>query len=291
MARVVYCPACLQALDINLSAAEGKQTCPYCASDFLPEEVGQAPISVPGLALNELESGGIPESRAYTVKQIAAATFLGSPLAGAWCMAANWRSWGKSRAAAFTLILGALFTLCSVGLAYALPEWTPNFLLPGLYVLAMYQAARAFQGKRLEDHLKEGGKDKSNWNVAGVGSGTLALVIVIIGGIFFFQPEDKITFGDSEVYYENGATKEDAKKAGNLLQDRGYFTNEGFTVDIGKTSRGYYVSFYVLDGAWNEADAVAYYRDFARMFSEDFGGKPVSIRLLDSRGSVKKHLD
>jgi hypothetical protein len=127
--------------------------------------------------------GGGPLStgtRLSSIRQIAVATFFGGPLAGTILMAQNARAAGRPESARKTIIAGVIALLLVVVLAPLLPARTPNSLLPLLYVVAIQSAARSLQGPMLGEHFGAGGAKQSNWRVAAVALGCLALMVAVL---------------------------------------------------------------------------------------------------------------
>lgn len=125
----------------------------------------------------------------YSPGQVAGATFLGSPIAGCWLLAANFRELGKFDARRNTLLAGALATIAVMVLALTLPDNFPNLVLPLAYTIALRQTAEWLQGPDFRLHLAEPGSKHSNWRVVGIGVGWMIIFVVVMFGIVLVLPE------------------------------------------------------------------------------------------------------
>ena len=118
--------------------------------------------------------------RLFSATQVAVATLLGSPLAGAALFARNYQVLGKHRAALLWLGLGIIGTVLLLVIAVMLPKGTPTFLSV-LSIVGMRQAVNHFQGRAISDHTYAGGAQGS-WFVA-IAVGVAGLVCVL-GAVF-----------------------------------------------------------------------------------------------------------
>jgi hypothetical protein len=121
------------------------------------------------------------DDRLYSIGQITAATFVGSPLAGCLLLAHNYRVLRQSRAALYSLMCGVVATVIVFVGASWLPESFPNAALPVGYCFAIRQVSVYVQGASIADHLSAGGK-KGTWAMT-IGIGLASLVLVV--GLFF----------------------------------------------------------------------------------------------------------
>src|SRR5881394_1282219 len=155
-----------------------------------------------------------PSYRLYDSKRVTLATFLGTPLAGGWLMALNYRRLGQRRQFWTCIILtivgtGTFFALCAL-----IPDSFPSTPVAAASIFAMSGIAR-IQAAMIEQHKARGGRLGSLWEAAGVG----LVPLVLIGGVicvFVFQEMNrysKFTFRvGEEVLYEEQATAADAQK-------------------------------------------------------------------------------
>lgn len=119
----------------------------------------------------------------YSPRQVAAAAFLGTPIAGCWLLARNYIVLGKPGLARRSLIWGLLSTIAICALAAVLPAWFPRPALPMAYTISLQELAKQVQGRDISAYLAGGGQRRSNWGVvavglAGLGAALLAFVAV-----------------------------------------------------------------------------------------------------------------
>lgn len=123
----------------------------------------------------------------------------------------------------------------------------------------------------------------------------VAVVAAYIGYRSCMRPDlgEKLSFGKGEVYYKDGATRDEAKRLGNYLKVIGYFSGSGgATVLLAKKDDHYVVSFVVKSGVEKDEDAVASMRQIGGMISgEVFGGAVVEVRLVDGNVRLKRTLE
>ena len=119
----------------------------------------------------------------------------------------------------------------------------------------------------------------------------LALLVTIAAGVYRTQAhkDRKVIVGTrDEVYYTGYATKEDAGMLGQALAASGFLSNRGLSVLLSKGPGGASVSFVVKESAWNHPDTITSYEVIGRRIAPSIGGFPITVRLLDSAGHVKK---
>jgi hypothetical protein len=123
--------------------------------------------------------------RLHSPHQVMGASWLGTPIAGCWLLAANYRALHQPQTAQTTLLVGALVTSALLGLAFVLPDWFPNSVLPIAYSVAMLRVAKRLQGETFDHHLASGGPKHSAWRAFLVGvTSLLALVTLVSISIF-----------------------------------------------------------------------------------------------------------
>ncbi len=234
-----------------------------------------------------------PEYRLYTPQQVGLATFLGTPLAGAYVMARNYWSLGRSGSGWNCLGFGLVGTILLVAAATLITSKAPTTGITIGLVFAMMQAAKALQQRDIDAHVARQGQLHSGWRAAGVGLVGCAIVIAGIFAWVLLAPEDKVTFGAAEeVYFEDGATEAEARKVGEALKKAGYFDNSGAaTVTLARSGDRYTLSFVVQDGAWDKGEVVAMIRALGEVVSKEaLGGKPAGVRMCDSALAVRKEV-
>ena len=113
----------------------------------------------------ELATGASAAESLYSPGQVAVATFLGSPLAGGWLIAANFHELGLPDARRMSLFAAVVVFLVAFVLALYLPEDFPSVILWLAYTAAARQAAVHWQGGLFSEHIESGGRKHSNWRM------------------------------------------------------------------------------------------------------------------------------
>jgi hypothetical protein len=94
-----------------------------------------------------------------------------------------------------------------------------------------------------------------------------------------------------EVYYSHPVTIEDAEALGHALQNTGFFTDRGASVQLSKNKGVTVVSFVLDEGAWDHAATVAGFEEIGRRVATSIGGFPIQVHLVDSAWTVRKSLE
>ncbi|HVR21186.1 MAG TPA: hypothetical protein VMS65_15845, partial [Polyangiaceae bacterium] len=137
----------------------------------------EPPSELADQAVQPVTSGDSRGVKVYVPNHVGLAAFLGSPLAGAWILGANYAALGRSADRTKALVVGFIATVALFAIAVVLPEGTPNFL-PIVYTLALREYAKRVQGKDIDRVLATGGAKYSAWRAAGIG---LLYLTVLIG--------------------------------------------------------------------------------------------------------------
>ncbi|HEY3359032.1 MAG TPA: hypothetical protein VGQ83_37625 [Polyangia bacterium] len=231
----------------------------------------------------------------YTRGQIAAATFVGGPFAGAWLIHTNLRRVGRPGAGRLAVVLGAAGTVLIMALAFILPARIPNSWLPFIYTGFM-AALAVWLFPRVEARLRP-----SHGRVAAVAVlslvGTLAALVGVIVAIELAGPasladrlQERVTVGQVHVYYEDGGTQDEARRIATALRERGYGVNETDVKLTGRAPRRA-LAFIVQDGIWDDAEMVATFREVGEHVRDlAFPGEPLEVRLCDSWWTTHKAL-
>lgn len=140
-----------------------------------------------------LDRGSGPSNsiRIYSAAQIAIATFLGSPLAGTFLLASNYRFFDRKELQRRTFILGAFATLFILGASLSVSEDFPAFVFPVFSAFILGQTTNLLQGPSIRAHLDSGGGLHSWWRVVGIS------VCVSILLLFFLIPLALYTTAES----------------------------------------------------------------------------------------------
>ena len=142
-----------------------------------PSELADASLAQP-------QTGNSVGLKMYVPNHVAVAAFIGSPIAGAWLIGSNFEALGRPAARTKALALGFAATVAIFALAFALPEGTPNSIVPLAYTFALRELARWQQGKDIERVLASGGTKHSGWRVAGIGLLSMVITVSIALGAY-----------------------------------------------------------------------------------------------------------
>jgi hypothetical protein len=127
----------------------------------------------------------LPASRLYSQKQIALATFLGSPLAGGWFMATNYRELGQEALATQAIWWGIAGAIVMMLISFLLPDNFPNSVLPIACAAGMHALAESKLGGPIKEHRAAGGPLFSWWRVVGIGLLCALILVAVIFGVLF----------------------------------------------------------------------------------------------------------
>ena len=116
----------------------------------------------------------------FSPMQIAAASLLGSVLAGTILLQSNYRAMARPGDANRALLYGILATVAAFALRTVLPDSIPMVSIPIGLALGFYWLADHLQGPAFVSHRAGGGERQSNWLVFGISVGTLVSILVIV---------------------------------------------------------------------------------------------------------------
>ena len=229
----------------------------------------------------------VPLFPLYSTGQVVLASFLGGPLAGGWVLRTNFARLKNQKAGWATLLVGALASAVLMWFAFIVPSHFPSFFVAGPGILLMFLIAQHWQGATIEDHYLRGGPRGSSWRAAGIGLVGLVATVAMIFAVVWFQLPDKMSFGNCDVYYSDGASKGDAKQLGQALEQLGYFgPGEANAVKLERVDGQFSVALVVKDGVWNDAQ----YRELLQHFGRELAhalDRRVQVRLADSELNIK----
>ena len=123
----------------------------------------------------------------------------------------------------------------------------------------------------------------------------VAVVAIIVMALIFLGQKTmmgkryKVSEMES-VNYSGKASEDDAKKLGEILKGNGYFggTRE-MDVLLKKDDEGTVLSF-VLNERWTDQEIVAGFREVGAEIANKGFGKPLTIRLIDTRLNKKNEI-
>lgn len=117
----------------------------------------------------------------FSPRQMLAAAFLGSLLAGVVLLQANYRAMGRAAAATKALLLGLLASAALFVVAFALPDRIPTSPLNIAAALTFYKLSDTLQGPAFFKHRGAGGPVRSNWLVFGIIAAAVVAVLILAG--------------------------------------------------------------------------------------------------------------
>lgn len=101
----------------------------------------------------------------------------------------------------------------------------------------------------------------------------------------------KLTFGkNDEVYFFRPVTTSDAASLGAALQQAGYFTDQGASVQLMRWKGATTVTFALNEGTWNRPLTVTAFEEIGRRIAPVIGGYPIQINLADAQWTSHKSL-
>lgn len=236
-----------------------------------------------------------PAYKLFNASAVTLATFLGSPLAGAFLIALNFHRLNRKRAANVAILLGVIGTASLFGIAFVLPEGIPPLLIGLPPLILMNSLAKFIQGKELQLHAVRHGQLGSRWVAAGIALICLALVFILLFvGVFIegagiraktinYSPVEEIRFSGK-------SNQSDALKLGDLLKQIQFFDGQrSKTVLVEKNDARTAVSFVLNNGRWDDPIIVAFFRRTGESLAASLG-RPLLIRLCNSELVVKKEI-
>jgi len=230
---------------------------------------------------------GAPTYALFDSNSVAAATLLGTPVAGASLMALNYKRLGQGAKAAGILMAGIAVSAVVILLAWNLPRTACSIIAFAL-LIGIRRIAQALQGPAVKQQVERGGRLGSRWAAFGIGAAFFAVLFgVTFAVVTAADNMPKVVVGSKdEVFYSGSATKEEATALGNVLKQSGFFTDRGTSVILTKEQNKKVLSFVVKEGAWNDPATVSLFDEVGRQFAPAVGGLPVQVRLLNKDRDV-----
>jgi hypothetical protein len=125
--------------------------------------------------------------------------------------------------------------------------------------------------------------------------GMVVSVLAVLGAIASGRgcptkdPGEKVSFGELDVHYKDGASKEEAEKLGAFLEEIGYGSVRPSSVLLSRPNDAYVVSFVVIEDAWNDDQARQGFAEIGPIISGAvFDGAAIEVRMLDDRLNHKR---
>lgn len=117
----------------------------------------------------DLQQATTNQQPLYSIAGIGVATFIGTPLAGAWLLAHNLQLLGQAHRVAMVWGISVALLLVTLVLAVVLPDEVPALPFAIAQLMAMIMLAKNLQEADLKQHADAGGAFLSNWRAAGIG--------------------------------------------------------------------------------------------------------------------------
>lgn len=143
------------------------------------------PFQTPQADLQQTTTNQAP---LYSIAGVGLATFIGTPLAGAWLLAHNLQLLGKADRVALVWGVSIVLLLVTLVLAFVLPEEVPALPFAVAQLMAMIMLAKNLMEVELKQHTEAGGVFLSNWRAAGIGLlFTLAVAALMFAVLMIFD--------------------------------------------------------------------------------------------------------
>ena len=143
------------------------------------------PFQPPQADLQQATTNQLP---LYSVAGVGLATFIGTPLAGAWLLAHNLQLLGKADRVAMVWGISVFLLVVTLVLAFVLPEEVPAMPFAIAQLMAMIMFAKSLMEADLKQHAEAGGAFLSNWRSAGIGlMFTLGLAALMLAVLMIFD--------------------------------------------------------------------------------------------------------
>ncbi|XLY87214.1 hypothetical protein ACK8QS_16820 [Ectopseudomonas mendocina] len=117
----------------------------------------------------DLQQATTNQQPLYSIAGIGVATFIGTPLAGAWLLAHNLQLLGQAHRVAMVWGISVALLLVTLVLAVVLPDEVPALPFAIAQLMVMIMLAKNLQEADLKQHADVGGAFLSNWRAAGIG--------------------------------------------------------------------------------------------------------------------------
>ena len=168
----------------------------------------------------------------YNLKQIEGACVIGSPIVAGILIFYNYKNFGEKIKGIKWIFIGILWTIGVIAVAMLLPENIVNssgMIVPVLNGLILYPIIKRLQGEKINEHFDKNGEKGSNWLVAGLTIGFVAIIFVPIIMLNRFTPINdytRQTFDSNGIYYNKEMPLNEVNKLGGILKRIQYFNSE-----------------------------------------------------------------
>ncbi len=261
--------------------------------DFLPHDLKTGDY-LP--TTNEVTPTVRPGYKLYSPSRVAIAAFLGGILSAALLIAHNYWVLRRRSIAILVLLIGVAVPLVMAGIPHNLPHnW---FVWAAVMSAVSGTAAKLMQGHFLRQHVAEDGKFASGLGAFGWGILGAFLTIGLIDGVYGVDSlvphragNRLVVTRDSDIYYVDGATREEAQKLGEFLKNDKWF-EEGTpqTLILARSGSDFLISIFFDHGVWDDVELLKYYEGYASKLSGDvFDGRPVQFLFRKTNNNQIMH--
>ena len=239
----------------------------------------------------------------YKDRTIWAGTFLGGPLAAGYLIAENFKILNESEKVKNTWFISILCTIIIFGGVLLIPniDKIPRQLIPLIYTAIAYYIVKYYQGAKIEEFLKTGGKAYSWWRALGIGLiGTVVTIVPIIGIIYVTDPTISATtksYGKLKheiLFNKSNVSEKEADEIATGLINAGFFDEtQPKSVFVKKVSSSFEISIPVIVNAWDNPEAISFFEQLRKDIQAQFSNNKIILNLcLDTDISqVKKKLE
>ena len=125
--------------------------------------------------------------RLYSYWNIAGAAVIGGPLAVVYMMQKNYEAWGETELAGMTRrwgIIGTVLTYTALNIIILLLPEDNDTRFGFIISIAAFTLASHYQGVKLKDHKKQGGRFIGFWKSLGVALISILITLLLLAVIF-----------------------------------------------------------------------------------------------------------
>lgn len=231
----------------------------------------------------------------YTEKQIGISAVIGGPVPAGILFYLNYKNIDKTKEAYITLAATLIFTAALSFTIIKLPsdilDKVPNAVFTAVYGLLVYLFYNRFLAKEVRTRFEAGHPKAGNWGVVAAIVVGLIINLAIIFGFAVNEPPfagNKMSFGKSEIYFNEKTTKDDVNKLAEVLKSNGIFSDENsMAIRLETWETRYVVIFQIDKQYWSDQATMYELTNLKTRLSEVFK-KDVSITLEHYELSGKK---
>lgn len=194
----------------------------------------------------------------------------------------NYERLGFTKKRNWSLVIAFIAFAIMIIIGQFLPQSLGRGLFYGLNIgAAVYM--RNQQRILYNDHINNRGQKASF--IVPVAISTFVVGVVIWALIYTYNiPDNKIAFNQSDLYYTENISKEDAQRLGSYLNDNGFFNNKVISIKIDKDARGYIFSIPIDKSKVNDQQVLNNFSEISNLLSKEvFSGGKLEIHLTDDR--------